>query len=487
MRIIKGLDSFTDGHKEPKVISALINKMCYWAIDYYPKNGQNNVPLKIDKNKIIVHPKGMTGYALAYFDLFEQLSKHKVEANDIEKKISSILYHDIKPGDEKKWYDKRDYYLSKKQRENHKIGYITMDPIDMYLFSNDKEDYHIVQKAFYRQQNDDGFRPFENVIMTSLVTSKEDYIDDEKKAIIDNLILGIKAAIKFIKEDPVTASEILMQYKDEHFYAKEAGWTSEYMRKFFEEVLVADKIYNEDLKLYKCSIANSKKIWEKSLSEELKKRLTTIENYFEFDCPCSLTLIEQAKQSIQNKYNRFRQYERNVKDNELARVPPLFQSIRDWLFPIGLGFTILSVIYFILQHLIKDVELLKMLSSSAMYISALCFFLGLLYDIFAIVVDYHSIKPFRSFLSSFFFITSLWVLTGKLSQLTESHYLGHEIFSPSVVAIVLELVKYNKRAKPNLGRIVENAKLMWKIRCVYNRWKSEWEPSWLPQSKSITI
>lgn len=184
-----------DGWDEPLVIGGMLRRMCYWVINgessFSPKNGD---VFPTHFSRLIVHPRRMTGYALAYYEM------KMIQNIQDEDSIRKFLFDDTDPGYEKLWYES---LKSKYSRTLGKpLAYLTTNPIEALHANAERH----LKRVFLHDDR------FDNVIMTGFITGKHIY--RENKSDIDEVMDGVKEAIDDIRNMPNRAASELVKYDD---------------------------------------------------------------------------------------------------------------------------------------------------------------------------------------------------------------------------------------------------------------------------------
>lgn len=178
--------------QEPLVIGSLINKVCLWAIDA-KAHFDSRVNFKPGLDRLLVHPKGWTGYVVPFY---QQVSVYKQDPEEIVTFLEPVET----PGKEQE-----QYIRCCTSQPTEKIAYITTNPLEGKDGATDESNYQMVHNF-----TDDP--KFNGVIMSGLIVGKPSYYKDSSVEIIDDLLNGLKNAVARIMEDPDLVASMLWTY-----------------------------------------------------------------------------------------------------------------------------------------------------------------------------------------------------------------------------------------------------------------------------------
>ena len=192
MRITAVPDGYAD---RPFVVGTMIKRMCYWVVDRRRRCNDND-GLSATYSHLLVHPLGMTGFAVAYCD-------EKNKSGNDDKTLTTFLVDKAIPGHEERIYTK----VSRKLQRSQPPAFITADPlVDDY---GRRDDDNLSNVRSYLRSTDPALV---GAIMTGFITGQELY--QRENAIIDEILHGIRCAIELIEDSPVLAAAQL--YKRAH-------------------------------------------------------------------------------------------------------------------------------------------------------------------------------------------------------------------------------------------------------------------------------
>lgn len=251
-------------YQSPLVVGSLIKKMTYWYLD----GGLFDVKpedIKETFTKVIVHPKGMTGYAVTFYYL-------KKRAKLTDKEIESILFDCQIAGNEKICYDVLKY--ASRKTKDAEFLFSTMNPFEEFNFKNNA---HAQSSMKYLDMDSVCC----NAIMTALITGEKIYNKERKR--INKILQSLKWAINFININEVAAAKILHKYRDSKINIA-FHWDVIRVEKFIN-YLNQKQIYNTRLLIDEENKTNSKIIWEElyntfGRSEHKFHSLEDIDNFF---------------------------------------------------------------------------------------------------------------------------------------------------------------------------------------------------------------
>ncbi len=199
-RVMSVGDPFRLRHKnvaedwdDPLILSVLLKRMCYWIINgesQYSANNNDKYPDHFER--LIVHPKRMTGYYLSFYDTY-------IEQGATDKR--NFLYTNVSPGNEDSWYN----YWSKRKDPTGSakpLAFLTTDPILVRTRSTEQA----VKRWFDKDDK------YANQIMTAIITGRDIY--EKQNAIIEEILDGVQAAIYHIVGSPEWAAKALTRYAD---------------------------------------------------------------------------------------------------------------------------------------------------------------------------------------------------------------------------------------------------------------------------------
>ena len=173
------------------VVGGLIQKMCLWLV-----SDRNGFDLSKDNfkdhfNQIVVHRKEMTSYALTR----ALLKDRGVSDPDAQK----LIFQNARLGEEHIWASRRPRYNS----ANNKLpfAYFTGDR------NHAMEQYS--RRAFAEPIFNHLATNYTDVLFTGLVTTQQHWT--QNRELVDDLVEGVKKAIKIIYDDPEWAAKCLIR------------------------------------------------------------------------------------------------------------------------------------------------------------------------------------------------------------------------------------------------------------------------------------
>jgi hypothetical protein len=198
-------------YHEPAVTGAVIDKMCFWLFD----GEQESVDDKWHEcfDKILVHPKGFTGYTVAAYDL---LKAKKIDPEQDHRKAKKALkgkLHEVEDPDQ----EHVEYNRMKLSDKGKKLAYISANPL--HAIAGLRLNGHNLLRSFGTNDRPDEISAgqnniFSQAVMTGLVVPKAALSNGDGHHLQTTLPEEISDAIKLIADDPdLSAYEICKHIK----------------------------------------------------------------------------------------------------------------------------------------------------------------------------------------------------------------------------------------------------------------------------------
>lgn len=174
--------------QRPKIIGGLVKHMTYYLVNHdktCPSASISKLPDLFEK--LIVHPKYMTGYAVM---------RHLLHSHTPSCDHNRILYHKTFPGFEELHYSSlRSSVFGRRARyRGRDFAFLTTNPI--FLFDTPREVTITLSTI----------AAYKDCLMTSIVVGEESAASIEHRDDISELIGGVKEAIDLIRHDPLKAA-----------------------------------------------------------------------------------------------------------------------------------------------------------------------------------------------------------------------------------------------------------------------------------------